>query len=167
MVGDRQWQERPWEHPTQGDASRHLMPSQHLEPLSLKSGLLSSALPIRLPRYHLNKAQEALKKIINVCKVQPLHVQQTPLLCQALLLTDEEQRWAGSWPKSHGAGQGAESGAPASTATWVQHRPHTPRPPLQETGRHTRGCPKPSLQQRGPSCASTRPPVAWVSSLAC
>lgn len=46
--------------------------------------------------------------------MQPLHVQQTPLLCQALPLTDEEQRRAGSWPESHGAGQGTRSGTQAS-----------------------------------------------------
>ena len=56
MAGDSQKWERPQEHLTQGEASGRLVPSQPLEPLSLKSGSLSSALPIRPPRYHLNKA---------------------------------------------------------------------------------------------------------------
>ena len=93
-----------------------------------------------------NKAQEALKKkFINACKVQPLHVQQTPLLCQALPLTDEEQRQAGSWPKSHGNGQGSREWCPglhAFVATWVRCRLNAPWTPLQELGSCTQGCPK-------------------------
>lgn len=94
--------------------------------------------------------------------MQPLHVQQTPLLCQALPLTDEEQRRAGSWPESHGAGQGTRSGTQASAPLRPRggNEPHT-QAPFQGTPRET----APNLAcSRGPGLPA--PPTARVSSLA-